>query len=109
MTHVALRPLNDGYLFSCEGHAGYAEKGKDIVCAGISALCMALCARLEDMSLQGMVHLSQVSASDGELTLRAETESGDKMSALLLACVFETVMAGLTALEADYPDYLIVT
>ena len=29
---------NNIVSFSCEGHAGYAEKGEDIVCSAISAL-----------------------------------------------------------------------
>ena len=108
MTNVKLRELNNGFLFSCEGHAGYAEPGKDIVCAGISALCMALTRRLEEMSLEGMVHLER-HVADGELNLRAETEDGDKMSALLLAAVVKTVYAGLLAVEEEYPDYVYIS
>lgn len=30
---------NGRYIgFDCEGHAGYARKGEDVVCAGVSAL-----------------------------------------------------------------------
>ena len=109
MTRVTLRELNDGYLFSCEGHAGFDAPGKDIVCAGVSALCMALVRRLEELSVSGVAHLPMLHVAPGELHLRAETEPGDKMSALLLAGAFDTVMAGLSALEEDYADYVSVT
>ncbi|MGN0352151.1 MAG: ribosomal-processing cysteine protease Prp [Roseburia sp.] len=40
MTKITIfQNQNDEYLgFSCLGHAGFAEAGEDIVCAGISAL-----------------------------------------------------------------------
>ncbi len=44
-----------------EGHAGYAEKGRDIVCAAVSALA------------QGLLHSLQVLTDD---EISAEVESG---------------------------------
>ena len=40
MTKITIFRNHDGeYLgFDCLGHAGYADEGEDIVCAGISAL-----------------------------------------------------------------------
>ena len=34
-----------------EGHAGYAPTGKDIVCAAVSALVLALAERLQEKNL----------------------------------------------------------
>ena len=34
-----------------EGHAGYAPAGKDIVCAAVSALVLALAERLQEKNL----------------------------------------------------------
>ena len=106
MTKVNCSELNNGWYFSCEGHAGYAPKGADIVCAGISALCAALVRRLEEMSLAGMVHLTQCEIADGALTVEAQTEDGDKMSELRLRDTFDTVLAGLEALEENYAGYV---
>ena len=106
MTRIRCSELNHGWFFCCEGHAGWAPKGRDIVCAGVSALCMALVRRLEEMSLAGMVHMAQCDIADGELTVVAETEDGDKMSELRLRDTFDTVLAGLEALEEDYADYI---
>ena len=33
-----------------EGHAGYAEPGKDIVCAGVTALTQTLIKSIEDLT-----------------------------------------------------------
>ncbi len=40
MTKITIhKTKTGGYLgFTCEGHAGYADSGKDIVCAAISML-----------------------------------------------------------------------
>ena len=106
MTRIRYRELNNGCLFSCEGHAGYAPRGGDIVCAGISALCTALLRRLEEMSLTGMVRIARCDVTDGALELRVETDEDDKMSALLLNDTFAVVLAGLSALEEEYEDYV---
>ena len=39
---------NDG--ISVKGHAGYAERGKDIVCAAVSALVQTLIQSVEDLT-----------------------------------------------------------
>ena len=39
MVKITLYQDEDSYIgFDCIGHAGYADSGQDIVCAGISAL-----------------------------------------------------------------------
>ncbi len=38
MTRINIIKFNDGYRIEVLGHSGYAEKGKDIVCASISTL-----------------------------------------------------------------------
>lgn len=37
-------------LISIKGHAGYAEHGKDIVCAGVSTLVQTMLLGLENIS-----------------------------------------------------------
>lgn len=34
-----------------QGHAGFAPRGQDIVCAAVSALMLALCERLQEKNL----------------------------------------------------------
>jgi uncharacterized protein YsxB (DUF464 family) len=36
--------------FSCSGHAEYAEKGADVICAGISALTMSTVLALQKLT-----------------------------------------------------------
>lgn len=42
MITVSVRGYGGGYAADVNGHAGYAEHGKDIVCAGVTALVTAL-------------------------------------------------------------------
>ena len=103
MTRVTFAELNGGWWFECRGHAGYAPKGQDIVCAGVSALCMALLARLEALRDEGILRQVRTHVSDGEVCAEAFTD-GDTLNALLVRHTFETVLAGFQTLEETYPD-----
>ena len=45
---IAVSVRKDGITVS--GHAGYAETGKDIVCAGVTALTQTLIRSMEDLT-----------------------------------------------------------
>lgn len=107
MTRIKLSYLNAGYEFECAGHAGYAEKGKDIVCAGISALCMALTHRLSELADECVATIEEYHVSDGELVLRFSPLDG-KADELIIENMLDTVMAGFRALEWEYPEYVFV-
>lgn len=51
MTTVTIRKTRDGLYtgFTCIGHAGYAQRGEDIVCAGISMLVINTVNSLEKL------------------------------------------------------------
>ncbi len=104
MTRVSITELNDGFLFECRGHAGYAGKGADIVCAGISALCMALISRLETLADENILSVESFHRADGELS--AEVKYGDgELCRVKAREVLETVRAGFERIEALYPEY----
>ena len=107
MTNVTLDRLYDGYLFSCAGHAGYAAKGKDVVCAGVSALCMALLERLAVLCDEGVAEMRRLDVREGEVTAEFGYV-GEKREDLLLTAAVETVMAGLRAIAARYPEHVAV-
>lgn len=39
------------------GHAGYANKGKDLVCAAVSAIGFGLCNTIDIMDLDASIHI----------------------------------------------------
>ena len=106
MTTVTAALLNDGFMIECEGHSGYDEKGRDIVCAGVSALCMALEAMLEELSDEGCAEQVQKRFADGYFSAEAHFVPKDLYSRERLGTVFRTVTAGLETIERLHPKHL---
>lgn len=107
MTKAELTPLYNGCIFECAGHAGYAPEGTDIVCAGISALCMALINSLEQLQDEADISIERVHFADGEFCVEV-SYAENCFSRERARTVFSTVMQGLKAIERLYPDYLFV-
>ena len=67
--------------FICEGHAGYADSGNDIVCAGISAIAINTVNSLEQLT---KAHLEVKSRSeDGYLSCRFKEPLDEKQKLLM--------------------------
>ncbi len=87
--------------FTCSGHSGYAKRGADIVCAGVSALTQAACMGVERL-VQADAHIT---VKDGELSLMLpETLAEAKREKAEL--ILGTMLLGLRAMEEQYSDYL---
>ena len=105
MTRIELTHLNGGCVLECRGHAGYAPPGRDIVCAGISALCIALAARLETLADEGVLRIEQQHVSDGEYCVEAAFAE-DGCARLIAESAVETAAGGFRALAELYPAYV---
>ena len=82
--------------FTCEGHAGYADYGKDIVCASISALVINTINSLEEISGERM----EVSADDEAGIIRCffvDQPLKDTSKVLM-----DSLVLGLTQIEKQY-------
>lgn len=58
------------------GHAGYAEPGQDIVCAGVSVLAQTLVASLEELTTDKInysISPGRVEIKHGDLSEQAQT------------------------------------
>lgn len=80
------------------GHAKYAEIGKDIVCAGASALFFAA---LSELRSRGFKYLADL--GDGYAYLKASPSAEERHTCL---AIFDTVVAGLENIAQQYPDYI---
>ena len=87
MIQITYNEVGEGMILRAEGHAGYAEKGKDIVCAAVSALLQALAYSVGNGVIDG----------GNTLTVQA-AQSCDNMAK------FELVMDGLQLLAEQYPE-----
>lgn len=79
------------------GHANYAEYGKDIVCAGISALVQALIGWIEENYWKA--ECITIEPKEGEVVISCE--GGEE-----LAAVFYMTAIGLGQIAYSYPDHV---
>jgi len=89
--------------FEASGHAGYAAKGQDIYCAGVSAITgTALIGLQKHLSVPPFYEVK-----DGWLhcKLAGGVSREDVQKAQL---ILSTMEAGLISLQDAYPDYIAV-
>lgn len=83
-----------------EGHADYAEKGSDIVCAAISALMWALICGLDD------VCRSDKKFGPGNAFGKPYPE--DNAQRIAAEAVFRGVLHGIDAVAQKYPNNVVI-
>lgn len=88
-----------GFQFS--GHAGFARRGKDIVCAGVSALVLNTINSIETFT-------------DDEFTCEVQEENGDVSFEMVnspsekAALLLDSLVLGVTAIKDTYTKYITV-
>ncbi len=131
MIRIRVRRHVDGLEISARGHAGYAKRGEDIVCAGVSALLFGFLHHLvmshsPSAEADGAAGASRSPAFDGsgdrrtwgaEATLPA-LEYRMEEGALWIrthgmdgadSSAWAVTRAGLALLERDYPAHVRLT
>ncbi len=78
--------------FSCIGHAGYETEGKDIICAGVSALVINAVNSIESLTKAKF----QVEEKDGDIRFVLEDTSCPESQLLL-----KSMQLGLETIEND--------
>ena len=86
----------DVFTLSMLGHAGYAEKGDDIVCAGASALEHSLAATLRLLEVPEL----QVDLKDGQANISCRIDSAT------VHVLFYQALVGLILMQQEYPAYI---
>ena len=89
--------------FELSGHAGYAESGQDIVCAGVSALSIA--------AYNGLEHFlsvaPQVQEADGHLTCQLVGIPEQELEKA--QWILQTMTIGIEQIQATYgQDYILI-
>ena len=87
MTKITIFRNHDGeYLgFDCLGHAGYADEGEDIVCAGISALVINTINSIGLFTDEPCE--TDADEDDGEIRLRFTSPAGHDAGLLMQSLV----------------------
>ena len=87
--------------FTVSGHSGYEERGKDIVCAAISAIVTMAEATINDVC--GAKAKVRVKDEDARITLMLPASCDEEET---VQAVLSGMLVTLLSLREDYPDYI---
>jgi uncharacterized protein YsxB (DUF464 family) len=79
-----------------EGHANYAEHGRDIVCASVSAIAQTALIGLD------MYAPIEATMNSGYLDIRVKQWTEEALA------IYNTTKQALKEIEKQYPDYIII-
>ena len=82
-----------------KGHAHYAEPGKDIVCAGVSALVQTLIQSIEELTADKIKY----SMSPGTVDIKFRNLSEQSL------VLVDSFFIGITMIANDYPENVRLT
>lgn len=91
---IAVSVRKDGIEIS--GHAGYAETGKDIVCAGVTALTQTLIRSLEDLTRDEIEY--DISPGRADIHYRNLSEEG--------RLLVDSFFIGVCSIADEFPDHV---
>ena len=87
--------------FTVSGHSGYEERGKDIVCAYVTAVGTMAEATINDVC--GAKAKVRVGEDEARITLKLPKSCDEEES---VQAVLAGMMLTLCSMRDDYPDYI---
>lgn len=87
--------------FSVSGHSGYAEAGRDIICAAVSAAVTMAEATINDVC--GAKAKVRVNEEGARVTLTLPTSCDEENA---VQAVLAGMLLTLCSLRDEYPDYI---
>ena len=87
--------------FTVSGHSGYEERGKDIVCAYVSAVVTMAEATINDVC--GAKAKVRVGEDEARITLKLPKSCDEEDT---VQAVLAGMMITLCGMRDDYPDYI---
>ena len=91
------------YRVTVEGHAHSGEPGKDLVCAGASALAYTLAANTGELVRRGMLRRAQAQLKSGRAVILCLPKP---RFAREVAVAMEAVCLGFSLLSEQFPEFL---
>ena len=92
MIEVRIRPER----IEISGHAGYAEPGKDIVCAGVTALTQTLIQSIDDLTDDEIEY--RISPGKVEVEYRNLSEKSKNL--------VDSFFIGVSMIADEFPEYV---
>ena len=87
------------------GHAGFAGRGHDIVCAAETCILRTALQVLEQT--EGVL-LNKNDASRGTLAFSVEVKSSSQLLEERLKCTADFIRAGIKGLAEEYPEHVLL-
>ena len=94
---IVVNVRKDG--ITIEGHANYAEYGKDIVCAGMTALMRTLVKSIEDLTEDEIEY--EISSGKVDIHYRNLSEKSKTL--------VDSFFVGVCMIANEYPEYVKIT
>lgn len=91
---IAVDVRKDGITIS--GHAGYAEAGKDIVCAGVTALAQGLIRSMESLTSDQIQY--DIMPGRADIHFKDLSEAG--------RLLVDSFFLGICLIADDFPEYI---
>ena len=105
MTTIIYDEKGKDMSLQASGHAGYAPKGQDIVCAAVSALLWTLLMGWERLEKEKRGAIAARVMNPGQADLRFYARDGEERGAADLFCAVEE---GLRLIHQEYPGCVVI-
>ena len=104
MTDIKIKKQNENIVcVECKNHTGYADFGKDIVCAGVSSITQT--AVLAIKKLTNVSHNFQIDEKVGFLKLELN-DIDNSQNFHDAQIILKSMLCGLEDLQKQYPKYI---
>lgn len=99
MTTITYHRDRKGFDITMQGHAGYAARGADIVCASLSALAQALYIRVAETTSETDY---DIDIDEDQCLIHVSAKGAIARGA------FDTVLCGLEQVAEAFPEYVAI-
>ncbi len=104
MIRVRIDQKDKHYLgFEATGHAGYAKRGKDIVCSSVSVLTQTCLISLNEIAKCDP--LFSMDEERGDMKVQCSLQE-DQIKQLQIDTLIESLKLGIQAISDMYPKYV---
>lgn len=103
MIDISIVKNKDGFVYGFEacGHSGYAEHGKDIVCAAISALAYTAVGAVSEMTKVE----ADWSYKDGYMLYMVHSDIAENDRSIVKT-ILDAIVIGFKQIELSYKGYV---
>lgn len=91
------------HLLKINGHAGAAEIGKDIYCAGVSTLVYTMVKTLLDAQEDGILEDLDIQNKNGRISIKCTPKEEYTPN---IDTIYMVIFNGMEALADSYPEYI---